>query len=228
MELVDAFKTCETLFRRRCIVPTEIKVNTMLCYDENQLFKQRCKLTPDSRIRAHISEMKPRYRHVSGFFLIPPEDGRFTVLLVYKPGREEYCAYNYIHEFQHVCNYYDYMRISKATDPLAHLEDHSFYLWDEFFARYTSTLVMGDFFSDVPTADITEFFNTVCNSLYEITGNNVDSYSGMQVLGAVSACIDLNIDTEAYSKFGDEEKSLLEHYRSIKSVSQIIQKSKLK
>ena len=119
------------------------------------------------------------------------------------------------------------MKITKASDPLAHLQDHEYYLWDEYYARYISTLVMGDFLTDISKKDYDDFFNTVCDLLYETTSDNIDSYSGMQLLGAVSACKDINVHTTVSDKFGEEENRLLEHYRSIKSVSQIISRTRL-
>ena len=149
MELNELFSECHAIFADRFSMPEEIGVEILLCENREELFAKRIKKTDNPAAREHLLKKKDKYIEADGCFIIPPvEPGHYTILITRMVGNELCDTYNYIHELSHVCNHYFYMREIEQENPFATVEDTDFYLWDEFRARYTSTIVIMQWLND--------------------------------------------------------------------------------
>lgn len=146
-------------------------------------------------------------------------------------GNELCDTYNYIHELSHVCNHYFYMHETKQENPFATVEDTDFYLWDEFRARYMSTIVIIQWLNDKTCEKkLKEFRDTVVKVLrHKLGTQRITSYDGSQYLGFIAAMRDLNIitDNQLDNYFQSEnEKSTYNFYKSHRDVSAFLQSAK--
>ena len=223
MKLEDEIKAFFELYKKNTDFNEYIKTRVILANDEEELYRKRLELTEDETVRSDLIRRKKGYSKAAGCFVMPQINGCYDILLVYKEGKEELCAYNYIHEYQHVMNYDGYTGIVSISNPLAPYKNRKYYLWDEFTARYFSTLVLGEYIkNEVSESAASELLNRICGSLFVYTNKLAETYNGVQFLGAVAACDKLGLSDGILENCSEYELMIMEKYRSIRSVRNVI------
>ena len=223
MKLEDEMKAFFELYKKNKDLNENIKTGVILARDEAELYQKRLELTEDKTVKSDLIKRKKGYARAAGCFVMPQINGRYDILLVYKEGKEELCAYNYIHEYQHVMNYDEYFSIASISNPLAPYKNRKYYLWDEFTARYYSTLVLGEYIkNEVSESAASELLSSICGSLFVYTGKLAETYNGVQFLGAVAACDKLGLSEGILENCSEYELMVMEKYRSIQGVRSVI------
>jgi len=229
MKLNEIFSECHAIFADRFSMPEEIKINILLCKDREELFEKRIEKTDNLAAREHLLKKKDKYIKANGCFIIPPvKPNHYTVLITQRSDNELCDTYDYIRELSHICNHYFYMHETKQDNPFATVEDTAFYLWDEFRARYTSTIVILQWLNEKTCEErLKEFRNTVIKVLRQTLGiQSITTYDGSQYLGFIAAMRALNMimDKQLNSYIqSEDEKSTYNLYTSLGDVSAFLQ-----
>lgn len=232
MELNEMFSECHAIFADRFSMPEEIEIDILLCKDREELFTKRIKRTDNLAAREHLLKNKDKYIKADGCFITPPvKPNHYTVLITHRSSNEFCDTYDYIHELSHVCNHYFYMHETKQDNPFATVEDTAFYLWDEFRARYMSTIVILQWLNEkICEVKLKGFCDTAIRVLRQTLGTqSVTTYDGSQYLGFVAAMRDLNMitDKQLNNYFQSEDEKLTYNlYFSLGDVSAFLQSKK--
>lgn len=186
-DLKTILSQCDAILGKLKNIPKDLTIEVEFCATTDDLYEKRCCLTTNATAKEHLQKNKEKYRNACGCYIIPPINNHFVILL--KNCNIFLDAYNYLHEFVHVCNYLDYISINGCNNLFEPFENHAHYLWDEYNARYISTCVMIEFLeSRCEKEDISSTLKMVCNCLRQNSlQGDIRSYDGSQLLGTVAA-----------------------------------------
>ena len=115
------------------------------------------------------------------------------------------------------------MKITGSKDPLSPSRNRSFFFWDEFRARYVSTIILAEYVRDTSSVEDAEnVLDVVCGSLFAVKNKFVNTYNGVQFLGAVAACEKTGIYSKVRDICTDDELRLIERYTNVYGVRDVI------
>lgn len=218
-DIKDIFGKCDAYFSEIKKMPKELTIEIEFCSSTDELYKRRCILTRNPIAKANLEENAEKYKNANGCYIIPPEDYHFVMLL--KSSNVFFEAYDYLHELTHICNYMDYLNSTKCDDYFKPFQNHAFYLWDEYNARYISTCALIEYLeSCCEREDISETITKICKCLRNCCeAENIKSYDGSQLLGAVEAAHKYDYIKNIEEYLCQDEIAILEEYSSIDDAS---------
>lgn len=222
-ELLNILSQCDCSFNLLRDTSISIEIQTILCDSEEELYNKRCELTTDPFVKQKLIIDKVKYQHVAGCYIIPPYENIFTMLLL-QTGNIIYDSYNYIHELAHIHNYVDYLSATKFRDYFEPFFQYEFTLWDEYNARYISTCVMYEMlYSSSTLQEVSCFIKMICDVLRNsVSEENIKSYDGVQLLGAVEAAYKNRIINNYSDYLSSIEISILKYYKNITSITEFV------
>ena len=214
----------DTAIRRLKNMPDTIETEIILCSSKEELFRKRCELTDNPSALSNPLHNKDKYSNVAGCYIIPPKEKyQFTILLL-RSTSDFYDAYNFAHELVHISNYFEYLNASSCTNPFEPLEKQKFTLWDEYNARYVSTIAMIEIFEpEVNKKDLCHCIKVIGDVLRKcVTEDNIESYDGSQLLGFVEAAFEKNIIPNYNDYLSFKEISVLDNYKNVAGINYFI------
>lgn len=212
---------CDIAIRRLKNMPDTIETEIILCSSKEELFRKRCELTDNPSALSNLLHNKDKYSNVVGCYIIPPKEKyQFTILLL-RSTSDFYDAYNFAHELVHISNYFEYLNASSCTNPFEPLEKQKFTLWDEYNARYVSTIAMIEIFEpEANKKDLCHCIKVIGDVLRKcVTEDNIESYDGSQLLGFVEAAFEKNIIPNYNDYLSFKEISVLENYKNVAGIN---------
>ena len=200
---------CDIAIRRLKNMPDTIETEIILCSSKEELFRKRCELTGNPSALLNLLYNKDKYQ--------------FTILLL-RSTSDFYDAYNFAHELVHISNYFEYFNASSCTNPFEPLEKQKFTLWDEYNARYISTIAMIEILEpEVNKKDLCYCIKVIGDVLRKcVTEDNIESYDGSQLLGFVEAALEKGIIPNYSAYLSANEISVLERRKNVVDINRFI------
>jgi hypothetical protein len=197
-EAKELLKFGEQIFRNRYCFPKEMEYQVHLFNSREALYLQRICMTKNETSKHHLKLSQQKYMSADGCYIIPPlKYCCFDILLLNSQENQDglMLLYSFLHELTHICNISEVKRLINNFDYLIMFRNPFFNNWDEFKARYISSIL---FFKDYCETqnrwDVNDTLNNIQNSLMrsisdeEIKdGINISRYNLMQYLGFVAA-----------------------------------------
>ena len=215
---------CDIAIRRLKNMPDTIETEIILCSSKEELFRKRCELTGNPSALLNLLYNKDKYSNAAGCYIIPPKDKyQFTILLL-RSTSDFYDAYNFAHELVHISNYFEYFNASSCTNPFEPLEKQKFTLWDEYNARYVSTIAIIEIFEpEANKKDLCHCIKVIGDVLRKcVTEDNIESYDGSQLLGFVEAALEKGIIPNYSAYLSANEISVLERRKNVVDINRFI------
>ncbi len=210
--------------RRLKNMPDTIETEIILCTSKEELFKKRCALTDNPSVLSNLLYNKDKYSNVAGCYIIPPKEKHQFKILLSRSTSDFYDAYNFAHELVHISNYFEYLNASSCNNPFEPFEKQKFTLWDEYNARYVSTIAMIEVFEpEVDKEDLCHCIKVIGDILRKcVTEDNIESYDGSQLLGFVGAAFEKNIIQNYNDYLSANEISVLERHKNVVDVNSFV------
>ncbi|MCB2309001.1 hypothetical protein LGL08_20065 [Clostridium estertheticum] len=197
-EAKELLKFGEQIFKNRYCFPKEMSYQVHVFNSREELYLQRISMTKNETFKQHLELSPQKYMSSDGCYIIPPlKDYCFDILLVHSQEDQNglLLLYNFLHELTHICNISEVKRLTNNFDYLAMFCNPFFTNWDEFKARYISSILFfKDYCETQNRRDVKNALNDIQNSLMRsisdeeiIDGINILRYNLMQYLGFVAA-----------------------------------------
>lgn len=224
MEFTGLFEVLQKILNAYVKVPDEVDLLVKFYESQEELYNARLQLTNDEIYKQVLIQKKDKYQNVDGCFIISPEGKRYTILLNKASGRNLIIGYDYIHELVHVCNNYEYICISGNSNNYEIYQNESFTFWDEFYARYISSIVLIEYLQErgEPLEKIKTLFGILHDSYRKNLDGNVKCYDGAQMIGGVCACQKTGLIESISELLNVEEIKVANELLKIKSSSEFL------
>ena len=225
-QIIDIFSRFTNELNNLIELPEQLeKIITIKFYDSQEELL-------DGVLKYTIPELKEARKNSKDFInkclggTINRYCGMYYIHIYIGNKNVEQIGYVYIHELVHVCNQVKYYENITEYGDIYELNNNPIlHLWDEFMARYYSSVVFLRYYiekgvdkKEYYTDLLTSFQNTVQDDEYE-------SYDGTQYLGFVAAMADCNLIIDAdmgiYLNINNS-KIVYEKLRCIKEIESII------
>ena len=214
----------DTAIRRLKNMPDTIETEIILCTSKEDLFKKRCELTDNLSALSNLLCNKDKYCNVAGCYIIPPKEKHQFTILLSRSTSDFNDAYNFAHELVHISNYFEYLNASNCNNPFEPFGKQKFTLWDEYNARYVSTIAMIEVFEpEVDKEDLCHYIKVIGDILRKcVTEDNIESYDGSQLLGFVEAALEKDIIPNYSDYLSANEISVLERHKNVVDVNSFV------